>query len=40
MHTAAHIKHNVMCYSFPIDIKTVWCLFVRLVILVCYCKIE
>jgi len=40
MHTAAHIQHIVMCYSFTVDITTVWCLFVQSVIPVCYCKIE
>jgi hypothetical protein len=39
-HTAAHIQHIVMCYSFTVDITTVWSLFVKLVIPVSYCKIK
>ena len=33
-HTAVHIQHIVICNSFTVKITTVWCLFVRLYILV------
>jgi hypothetical protein len=35
-HSAAHIQHSVICNGFTVDVTIVWCLFDKLVILVCY----
>jgi len=39
MHTPTHIQHIVICKSFTVGITTGWCLYFKLVILMCYFKI-
>ena len=39
-HTAAQIQHIVVCKTFTVDITTAWCLYFKLVILMCYFKIK
>ena len=40
MHTPTHIQHIVICKTFTDVITTEWCLYFKLVILMCYFKIN
>jgi len=38
--TATHMQHIVICNSFTVTVTTVLCLFVKLVVLMCYCNLK